>query len=94
MTTTASAEQPEEVDPVAADLHPGREGDGEDDGPHERRADMAATPNPAITAERSPPARNSRRVKPESKSAPIEKPMKTPPKAADCSSTKTNWKAS
>ena len=53
----------------------------------------AARPKPASTAERSPAARNSRRVKPESKSAPIEKPMKTPPKAADCSRTKMNWKA-
>ena len=53
----------------------------------------AATPKPASTAERSPAARNSRRVKPESKSAPIEKPMNTPPNAADCSSTKTNWNA-
>ena len=53
----------------------------------------AATPKPAITAERSRAARKRRRVKPESKSAPIEKPMKTPPKAADWSSTKTNWKA-
>jgi hypothetical protein len=53
----------------------------------------AATPKPVITAERSPAARNRRRVKPESKSAAIEKPMKTPPKAADWRSTKTNWKA-
>ena len=53
-----------------------------------------ATPYPAITAERSRAARSSRRVKPESKSAPIEKPMNTPPKAADWSSTKTNWNAS
>ena len=32
-------------------------------------------------------------MNPESKSAAIEKPMNTPPKAADWSSTKTNWKA-
>ncbi len=30
---------------------------------------------------------------PVSKSRAIPKPVKTPPKAADCSSTKTNWKA-
>jgi hypothetical protein len=53
----------------------------------------AATPYPSTTAERCGAARKSRRVKPESKSAPIEKPMNTPPKAADWSSTKTNWKA-
>ena len=53
----------------------------------------AASPKPAITAERSPAASKRRRVNPESKSAAIEKPMKTPPKAADWRSTKTNWKA-
>ena len=35
----------------------------------------------------------SRRAKPLSKSAAIPKPVNTPPKAADCSSTKTNWNA-
>src|SRR3954468_25113695 len=34
-----------------------------------------------------------RRAKPVSKSRAIPKPVKPPPKAADCSSTKTNWKA-
>src|SRR2546423_296092 len=38
-------------------------------------------------------ASSSRRAKPLSKSRAIPNPVKTPPKAADCSSTKTNWKA-
>src|SRR2546426_896581 len=53
----------------------------------------AETPKPAITAERSCADTKSRRVKPESKSAAIEKPMNTPPKAADWSNTNTNWNA-
>ena len=35
----------------------------------------------------------SRRENPDSKSRAMPKPVKTPPKAADWSSTKTNWKA-
>ena len=35
----------------------------------------------------------SRRAKPRSKSAATAKPVKTPPNAADCSSTNTNWNA-
>ena len=34
-----------------------------------------------------------RRAKPDSKSAAIPKPVNTPPKAAACSSTNTNWNA-
>ena len=35
----------------------------------------------------------SRRLKPFSKSAAIPKPVNTPPNAADCRNTKTNWNA-
>src|SRR5215212_494196 len=38
-------------------------------------------------------ASSSRRAKPLSKSRAIPNPVKTPPKTADCNSTKANWKA-
>jgi hypothetical protein len=38
-------------------------------------------------------ASRSRRANPVSKSRAIPKPVNTPPKAADWSSTNTNWKA-
>ena len=56
---------------------------------HERRERVARRGCPS----RLGAASSSRREKPDSKSAAIEKPVNTPPNADACSSTKTNWNA-
>ena len=58
-----------------------------------RKRPSAASTHPATTADRCGAARKRRRVKPLSKSRAIEKPVNTPPNAADWRKTKTNWNA-
>ena len=53
----------------------------------------AAAAYPITIPVRCGAARSRRRAKPVSKSRAIPNPVKTPPNAADCSSTKTNWNA-
>ena len=53
----------------------------------------AAIAYPSTIPLRFGAASSSRRAKPLSKSRAIPNPVKTPPNAADCSNTKTNWKA-
>ena len=54
---------------------------------------IAASAYPAMIPRRRGEASSSRRPKPDSKSPAAAKPVNTPPKAADCRKTKTNWNA-
>ena len=54
---------------------------------------IAAIANPSTIPVLCGEASSKRRANPNSKSRAIPNPVKTPPKAADWRSTKTNWNA-